>query len=74
MERDKLKLDVERVRNQYEDELNRLRREVEQSKESLMNMSKSKGAEVQSLMQKINSEKNEIENLFKVGFYFFINF
>jgi hypothetical protein len=67
VERDRLKNEADRVRQQYEEEINRIRKELNETKESLIDMSKNKGAEVAAIVSRFNSEKGEMEDLLKVS-------
>ncbi|KAJ3054666.1 sla2 Src-like adaptor 2 [Rhizophlyctis rosea] len=63
IERDRLKGEVDRVRHQYEDELARLRREAQDAKDSLLDVSRSKGAEVEAVVKRFDAEREELENI-----------
>ncbi|KAI8607304.1 ANTH domain-containing protein, partial [Chytriomyces sp. MP71] len=63
VERDRLKNEADRIRLTTEEEINRLRRELADTKDSLVEMSKSKGAEVSQMVARSNSEKAELEQL-----------
>jgi hypothetical protein len=63
VERDRYKGEADRLRNQYTDEIARLRKELRDAQESLTDMSKSKGAEVSAMVGRFNSEKAELERL-----------
>ncbi|KAJ3042635.1 sla2 Src-like adaptor 2 [Rhizophlyctis rosea] len=63
IERDRLKGEVDRVRLQYEDELTRLRREAQEAKDSLLDVSRSKGAEVEAVVKRFEAEREELENI-----------
>lgn len=63
IERNRFKEDIEQVRNQYEAELLRLKREVEQGKQSIMEISTSKGAEVSGIVSKFTAEQAQLEAL-----------
>ncbi|KAJ3393053.1 sla2 Src-like adaptor 2 [Entophlyctis sp. JEL0112] len=63
VERDRLKNEADRIRLTTEEEINRLRRDLQDTKDSLVDMSKSKGAEVSSLVARHNAEKSELEQL-----------
>lgn len=68
IERNRYKDETQRIRSQYEDELNRLRRELDASSMSLSNISKSKGNEVQLVVQKFTAEKLALETEHRVRF------
>lgn len=61
VERDALRGEVDRIKLQYEDELTRLRKDLDMSTVSLQNVSKSKGQETQLLMEKFQAEKELVE-------------
>ncbi|KAI9199694.1 uncharacterized protein BJ171DRAFT_201126 [Polychytrium aggregatum] len=63
IERDRLKGEADRLRTQYEEDLFRTRRELEDTKASLAEMGQSKGAEVQGLITRFSAEKEELEQL-----------
>ncbi|KAJ3223364.1 sla2 Src-like adaptor 2 [Clydaea vesicula] len=63
IEKDRLKLELERIRKQQNDELERLMKELSLAKESLVDISKNKGEEVQSIINRFTSEKSELERL-----------
>ncbi|KAI8819450.1 ANTH domain-containing protein [Fimicolochytrium jonesii] len=65
IERDRLKGEVDRVRGQYEEEMHRLRRDLDDAKASLKDMSTSKGAEMQNIVARFEAEKAELEELNK---------
>lgn len=66
IERNRLRDEVGRIKSQYEDELNRVRRELDDSSVSLSNMAKSKGGEVNLIVQKFNAERATLENEHRV--------
>lgn len=63
VEKDRLKTELNRIKGTQDEHVNRINRELEDAKASLLDMSKSKGAEVQSMITRFNSEKLELENL-----------
>ncbi|KAI9098757.1 ANTH domain-containing protein [Phlyctochytrium arcticum] len=63
IERDRLKGEVDRVRAQYEEEMSRLRRDLQDTKESLKDISASKGSEMQNMIARFEGEKADLENL-----------
>lgn len=63
VERNRLKGDADRIRLQYEGDLSRLRTELDATKNSLTELSKSRGDEVQSLVQRFTSEQQRLEQL-----------
>ncbi|KAJ3400025.1 sla2 Src-like adaptor 2 [Chytriomyces hyalinus] len=63
VERDRLRNEADRIRLTTEEEISRLRRELADTKDSLVEMSKSKGAEVSSIVARYNAEKAELEQL-----------
>jgi gas vesicle protein len=63
VEKDRLKSELDRIKGTQDDHVNRLSRELDDAKASLLDMSKSKGAEVQSVISRFNSEKQELERL-----------
>ncbi|KAJ3274707.1 sla2 Src-like adaptor 2 [Terramyces sp. JEL0728] len=65
VERNRLKGDTDRIRLQYEEEFARLRKELEQSKAALTEMSLTRGSEVQSLVARFTQEQQNLENILK---------
>ncbi|KAI8903284.1 ANTH domain-containing protein [Gorgonomyces haynaldii] len=63
LERNRLQDNTDRIRLQYEQELQRLKLEIEQSKQALTEISSSKGAEVQSLVSRFTAEQAHLESL-----------
>ncbi|KAJ3318474.1 sla2 Src-like adaptor 2 [Boothiomyces sp. JEL0866] len=63
VERNRLKGDTDRIRLQYEEEFARLRKELEQSKAALTEMSLTRGSEVQSLVARFTQEQQNLENI-----------
>jgi predicted nuclease with TOPRIM domain len=63
VEKDRLKSELDRIKGTQDDHVNRLSRELDDAKASLLDMSKSKGVEVQSVISRFNSEKQELERL-----------
>ncbi|KAJ3310473.1 sla2 Src-like adaptor 2 [Boothiomyces sp. JEL0838] len=63
VERNRLKGDTDRIRLQYEEEFARLRKELEQSKAALTEMSLTRGTEVQSLVARFTQEQQNLENI-----------
>ncbi|KAJ3135187.1 sla2 Src-like adaptor 2 [Physocladia obscura] len=63
VERDRLKNEADRIKLNSEEEIARLRRDLQDTKDSLVDMSKSKGAEVSSIVARYNAEKGELEQL-----------
>ncbi|KAI8921078.1 ANTH domain-containing protein [Powellomyces hirtus] len=54
---------IKRVRSQYDEEMGRLRHELQDAKASLSDLSNSKGAEMQNILGRFESEKRELEDL-----------
>ena len=67
VERDRLRVEADRIREQSSDELARLRRELADTKDSLVDMSKNKGSEVSMMLAKFNAEKTDLENIINVN-------
>ncbi|KAH6570533.1 hypothetical protein BASA50_007272 [Batrachochytrium salamandrivorans] len=65
IERNRLKGDADRIRLQYEEEMTRLRREIQENKASLTDLSSSKGAEVQSLVARFTAEQTQLEDMIR---------
>jgi chromosome segregation ATPase len=65
VERNRLKGDADRIRLQYEGDLNRLKSELEETKKSLFDLSQSKGNEVETLVKRFNQEQQNLESLLK---------
>ncbi|EGF78054.1 hypothetical protein BATDEDRAFT_20599 [Batrachochytrium dendrobatidis JAM81] len=65
IERNRLKGDTDRIRVQYEEEISRLRREIQENKAALTDISLSKGAEVQSLVARFTAEQTQLENIIR---------
>ncbi|KAJ3071050.1 sla2 Src-like adaptor 2 [Rhizoclosmatium hyalinum] len=63
VERDRLRNEADRIRLTTEEEISRLRKDLQDTKDSLIDMSKSKGAEVSSIIARYNAEKAELEQL-----------
>lgn len=63
IERDRLKNEADRIRSSTEEELIRLRRDLKDTKDSLIDMSKTKGSEVSSIVSKHNLEMSELERV-----------
>ena len=63
--RNRLKDESSRIRLQYEEELERLRGEISESKSALNDMSSSKGAEVQSLVNRFTTEQTRLEDVIR---------
>ncbi|KAJ1563219.1 sla2 Src-like adaptor 2 [Cladochytrium tenue] len=61
VERDRLRLEADKIRQSTEEELNRLRKELKDAKDSLVDLSKSKSSEVSSIASRLNLEKAELE-------------
>ncbi|KAI8920540.1 ANTH domain-containing protein [Entophlyctis helioformis] len=57
--------DTDRIRMQYEEELARLRREIQESKAALNDISSTKGAEVQALVARFTNEQTQLENIIR---------
>ena len=66
VQRDRFKNEADRLRNQYEEQVSQLRRELRDAQSSLSEMSSSKGAEVSLLLSRFNNEKLEFEKSLKV--------
>lgn len=71
LERNRIRDELSRVRSQYEEEFCRLRKELDESSISLSNISKSKGNEVQLLVERHNVERDNLEREFRVNKYEF---
>ena len=67
VERDRLKASTDEIRLQYEEQLAHLRKEIDDNKASLNEISKSKGTEIQSLISKFTSQQNQLEDIVKVS-------
>lgn len=63
VEKDRLKSELDRIKGTQNDQLDRVNRELADAKASLLDMSKTKGAEVQSVMARFTAEKEELERL-----------
>ncbi|KAJ2956499.1 hypothetical protein NQZ79_g7669 [Umbelopsis isabellina] len=61
-ERDRAKNDLTRMRGSQQDEIDRLRRELNDSNARAEGLGKNKGAEVASLLARFNREKADLEN------------
>ncbi|KAJ1949237.1 sla2 Src-like adaptor 2, partial [Linderina pennispora] len=62
-ERDKARADLQRMENGQVEELERLRRELEDSEDRVRELSRNKGAEVQQMLAKFNAEKDALQRL-----------
>ncbi|KAJ3417166.1 sla2 Src-like adaptor 2 [Chytridiales sp. JEL 0842] len=65
VERDRLKGEADRVKAQYEEEIARIRKDLNDTKSSLVDMSKNKGEEMAAIVQRFNAEKGDLEELVK---------
>lgn len=63
IERDQLKVEVERMRGLHDEEANRIKHELEDAKKSLLDVSQSKGTEMQTLINRFQAEKDSLNNL-----------
>jgi huntingtin-interacting protein 1-related protein len=63
IERDRLKTEAERIRGASEEEMARLRKDLQDTKDSLVDMSKNKGSEISGIIARYNAEKEELERL-----------
>lgn len=62
IERDRFKNEAERLRNQYAEEMARLRKDLKDAQDSVADMSHSKGAEVAAMVSRFNAEKAQLES------------
>ncbi len=61
IERDRYRNEAERLKNQFADEAAALRRELRDTKDSLSEMSRSKGSEMSAILSRFNAEKGQLE-------------
>jgi hypothetical protein len=69
IERNRLRGDTDRVRLQYEEELARVRYELDQGKAALSEISSTKGAEVEHIVSRFTAEQQQLENIIQVFTY-----
>lgn len=63
-----MKNELDCIRGEQNSEIDRLKRDLQDAHDSLLDISKSKGAEVQGMLSRFNHEKAELESLNKVNF------
>jgi hypothetical protein len=63
IERNRFRDDSATIRNQYESELQRLRREIEQCKLNNLELSNTKGTEVSNIVSRFTNEQQQLELL-----------
>jgi hypothetical protein len=63
MDKDRIRADIDRIRREAEEEALKVRRELYETKQSLSEVSKTKGVEIQSLVSKFETEKSEFHRL-----------
>lgn len=62
-ERDRLQAELDRSKGSHSEELERLRKELENTRAELASIGKSKGAEVEAMLARFNNEKRDLEDL-----------